>query len=349
MGKTMRSGLCSAMTQSAQRLVFPGKQQVLIEPFDPGTPGEGQVLVRTTLSLMSTGTENIVFNRLFDAGTHFDNWVKYPFYPGYTLVGVIEAVGAKVENLKVGDRVAFRAGHRSHEVMPAAKCFPIPDTLPDEEAIWFSLGKITFMGAKAVGYHLGDTVLVIGAGPIGQMSIRWARAAGVSSIIAVDPAEHRMPLAKAGGATGVVTAPITEAREAILKAGRGKLPRVVVDSTGNAAVFSAALGLAADFGKVLLIGDTGSPAKQGLTPDVVTRGLTIVGAHDGHVTAEWTEAIIIQLFFDLAASGRFPLAGLNSHVFKPENGAEAYATANRDRNSTMGIIFDWSGQLGNAK
>ncbi len=330
---------------TAQRLVFPAKQKVLLEDFDPGTPGPGQVLVRTHLSLMSTGTENIVFNRLFEPGTHWDNWVKYPFYPGYAMVGVVEQVGEGVTTLAPGQRVAYRNGHRSHDVVDAGHCYPIPDNVPFEHAAWFALGKITFHGALGAGYSLGDSVLIIGAGPIGQMSIRWARAAGAGSIVVVDTAAHRMPLAKAGGATVLVEKSITEARGAILVAGRGELPCVVIDSTGNAAVFAAALGLARNFGKIVVLGDTGAPAQQKLTSDVITRGLSIVGVHDGHETAVWHNATIIGLFFNLAASGRFPLGGLTSHVFAPADCAEAYATANRDRASTMGLVFDWTGEL----
>lgn len=326
----------------SRRIVFTGKQEVMIEPFEAGTPGKGEVLVRSQLSLMSTGTENIVFNRLFDAGTHWDNWVKYPFYPGYSSVGTIEAVGEGVSTLAVGDRVGFRAGHRSHALVEAKSCYLIPEGLPFEAAVWFALAKITFHGAHVAGYQLGDSVLVIGAGPIGQMSVRWARASGVASIIVVDTVPDRMGLAKAGGATDTITLPIDQAREAVLKAGDGNLPRVIIDSTGNAAVFSAALGLAAKYGKVVIMGDTGRPAQQVLTSDVITRGLTIVGAHDGHNTDEWNESTITELFFKLAASGRFSLEGLNSHVFKPGDCAEAYAVANKSRATTMGIVFEWT-------
>ncbi len=336
-------------SSSTRRLVFTGKQEVALESFNPGKPGKDQVLVRTHLSLMSTGTENIVFNRLFDPGSHWDLWVKYPFYPGYSSVGIIEEVGEGVKHLHQGQRVAFRAAHRSHALEGAMGCFPIPDGVPFEQAVWFALAKITFHGALVARYALGDSVLIVGAGPIGQMSIRWARAAGCARIIVVDTAAHRMPLAEAGGATALVTSPIGEAREGVLAAGGGKLPRVVIDSTGNAAVFAAALGLVADRGTVVLMGDTGSPTRQALTSDVIIRGLTIVGAHDGHDTGEWNGATISQLFFNLVASGRFPMAGLTSHVFTPENATDAYLTANRDRASTMGLIFDWTGGLGNKK
>jgi len=325
----------------ASRLVFTGKQQVSLESFDPGALEKNEVLVKTHLSLMSTGTENIVFNRLFEPGTHWDNWVKYPFYPGYASVGVVEAVGAEVTTLKVGDRVAARSGHRSHFKSNVADCFLIPDALSFDAAVWFPLAKIAFHGAQVAHYRLGDTVLIIGAGPIGQMSIRWARAAGAASVIVVDAVPNRMALAKAGGATATISESIQKASEPVKQAGNGELPRVVIDSTGNAVVFEAALGLAANFGTVVILGDTGAPGQQCLTKDVITRGLTIVGAHDCHNTPEWNNATIARLFFNLASSGRFALEGMNTHRFKPIECVEAYTVANRDRASTMGIVFNW--------
>ena len=173
------------------------------------------------------------------------------------------------------------------------------------------------------------------------MSIRWARAAGAAAIIVVDAVPDRMETARRGGATAVIASPIEQAREEVLAANDGQLPDIVIDTTGNAQVFSTALGLAADFGRVVILGDTGRPASQTLSSDVIRRGLTIIGAHDGHDTAKWHNTSIAKLFFTLAASGRFSLEGLNTHVFKPADCEEAYQTANRDRAKTMGILFDW--------
>lgn len=332
----------SSSTIQAQRLVFPGKQQVHLESFQLDPLKDGDVRVRIHQSLMSTGTENTVFNRLFDPGTHWDNWVKYPFYPGYCAVGTVEAVGANVCSLKVGDRVACRTGHKSHTVESAENCFKIPAGLPFESALWFALAKIAFHGAKAADYQLGDSVLIIGAGPIGQMSVRWARAAGAASILVADALPNRLVLAQKGGATTLISASIEQAREQVLAANNGNLPRVVIDSTGNPVVFATAQELAARLGRIVVLGDTGQPCKQHLTGDTITRGLTIVGAHDGHSTPEWNDATIAQLFFTLASSGRFDLEGMNTHRFTPEQCAEAYETANRDRAKTMGIVFDWS-------
>jgi len=332
----------SPQTTPARRVVFTGKQEVHLESFELEPLKDGEVLVQTHCSLMSTGTENIVFNRLFDADTHWDRWVKYPFYPGYSAVGTVQAVGSNVTSLQVGDRVASRTKHSSHSIVAADSCFKIPAGLSFEKAVWFALAKIAFLGAKVAQYQLGDSVLIIGAGPIGQMSLRWAHAAGAASILVADGLANRLSLAQSGGATSVISNSIEQAREQVLAANDDKLPRVVIDSTGNAVVFACAQSLAAKFGRVVVLGDTGQPCKQTLTGDVVTRGLTIVGAHDGHNTPEWNDRTIAGLFFSLATTGRFSLDGLNSHHFKPTECVEAYGTANRDRASTMGIVFNWS-------
>lgn len=327
--------------KTSSRLVFHGKQQVELEAFELPVVAAGQVQVKVDCSLMSTGTENIVFNRLFDAGTHWDNWVKYPFYPGYAAGGVVESVGEGVKALKVGDRVVLRGGHASVLVVDADECYPVPDGIELSEAVWFALAKIAFHGAVAANYRLGDRVLIIGAGPIGQMSLRWARAAGASKVILVDPLVEREAIALKGGAAAYITSPAGEAREAVLKAGEGCSPNVVIDSTGHPAVFAAALDLAGKGGRVIVLGDTGQPARQTLTGDVMMKGLTITGAHDSHQIPDWDQAAITKLFFSLVQDGRFSLEGLNSHTFTPIDCVEAYTCANRERSKTMGILFNW--------
>lgn len=325
-----------------ERLVFTGKQQVRVEAFEAGTPGEGEVLVRNVCTLMSIGTENIVFNRLFDPGTHWDQWVAYPFHPGYSAVGEVIAVGPGVAGRSPGQLVAHRGSHASERRCKAADTYPVPAALAPDAAVWFALAKIAFMGAKAVRYGFGDSVLVAGAGPIGQMTVRWAHAAGVSTLAVVDLVERRLELARAGGASHVFAQGLGEALlPAVRQACDGDLPHVVVDTTGNATVFAEALRFARTCGRVLLLGDTGSPALQHLSPDVITKGLTIVAAHDVHTSAEWTEERIVRLFFTLASTGRFRMEGLNTHRFAPAQAAEAYRVANEERGRTMGIVFDW--------
>lgn len=326
---------------TGRRLVFPSGKKVEIETFSLPAPAAGQVLVETIRSLMSTGTETIVYNRKFDPGTHWDRWVRYPFYPGYASVGVVRAVGEGVSAPKIGDRVAYRVGHRSHQVLKAGECYPVPAGVSADAAVWFPLAKIAGHGVRAANIRLGDAVVVIGAGPIGQMAVRWARANGAGKVVSLDLAEARLTMAEAAGALPVDA---KNGREIDTITGllHGARPPIVIDSTGNAAVLKTAFSLVADGGVVVLLGDTGSPGSQVLTGDVITRGLRLVGAHDAHNSPEWNNAVAAGHFFTFLRDGRFSVEGLNTHHFGPGDCGAAYALASEDRLGTMGILFDWA-------
>jgi len=322
------------------QILFTGLRQLEFVEKELPELGADQVLVRTEVSLMSTGTENICFNRLFAPGTHWDNWVKYPFEPGYSTIGVIEDIGSDVKLVKIGDRVAHRRGHSSYHIVDEAGCSVVPSSVPPEYAAWSALGRITYNGARSVGFRLGDRIAVIGAGPIGQMTLRWAIACGAEETVVIDSMPTRLDIAKKGGATYTLASLVTEVKPKVEEL-FGGLPDVVADATGHSAVFQAALGLVKSQGRVLLIGDTGTPSEQQLTGDILTRALTVHGAHDQTTFHDRSRDSIAQLFFRLVSSGRFSMEGMNTHWFTPDQAAEAYRVANEARGETMGILFRW--------
>ncbi|MEX0777867.1 MAG: zinc-binding alcohol dehydrogenase [Phycisphaeraceae bacterium] len=344
---------------TVRRISFTGKQQVELQTCEPASLGAGDVRVRGLYSLMSTGTENIVFNRLFEPGTHWDQWVKYPFYPGYAMIGQVIEIGGQVSQRQVGQIVALRRGHASETTLAWDATFPVPAGVDLRQATWFALAKIASHGARVAEHALDQSVAIVGAGPVGQMSVRWAHAAGVRRLVVVDMVEGRLALARAGGATATCALPVDQAKDQVWAAcdhparhatppGAAKSaaaeagPDVVIEVTGHPAVFAPSLALPRKFGTVVLLGDAGAPAGQHLTPDVITRGLHIVGAHDGHNDDQWNNAIAIARFFELVRDGRFPLDGLITHTFKPGQAAQAYELANTRRSETMGILFDWT-------
>lgn len=329
---------------TGRRLVMPAKREVTLEEFELTRPLPGEVRVRTLCSLMSTGTELTVFNQRFAPGTHWEMYAQLPHRPGYTVIAEVEAVGPEVDWPPVGQRVAIRRSHASHHILPPAACSPVPGQLDSRDAAWFALAKIAFRGAQAADYRLGDRVMVIGAGPIGQMSVRWARAAGAWPITVVDGVEERLELARRGGATTVIGKPIGQLLDEGGLSDEAERPTVVIDTTGNPAVFTDALRVAAKFGRVVILGDTGMPHEQHLTSDFIRKGLTLVGAHDMQVRNGWKERQIDDLFFAFATSGRFDVGGLISHTFQPEEYAQAYDLADARRGQTMGILFDWRGE-----
>jgi NADPH:quinone reductase-like Zn-dependent oxidoreductase len=77
-------------------------------------PGRGEILCQAEKSLISIGTELDALRGVFDPGTNWFDWVKYPFRPGYSMVGRVIAVGEGVEGIKEGDRVATYGFHQQY-------------------------------------------------------------------------------------------------------------------------------------------------------------------------------------------------------------------------------------------
>jgi Zn-dependent alcohol dehydrogenase len=93
---------------SAQRVVFPARNSVELEPFELGAPGEDEVEVRTTCSLISTGTEGIVLGQDFGPTRAGPITGRLPFYRGYAAVGIVERTGSRVTSPTRGDVISHR-------------------------------------------------------------------------------------------------------------------------------------------------------------------------------------------------------------------------------------------------
>lgn len=328
-------------------IVITGKEtvEVIEEPLPAVGPGE--LLVETTRTMVSTGTEGILFSRNFSPGTHWDEWLRYPFCPGYLHAGRVVEIGAGVEGWKVGDRVASRSVHASHVLVAAETGVPIPDALSDEEAAWMGLGKIVQVGARSAAPVMGDVVVVIGLGLVGQLAVQYARLMGASQVVAVDTAPLRLEMAQAHGATHSLQMTAAQVLEPLEALTDGRRADTVYDVTGHPEVFSAALGLARRFGTLVLLGDTGTPERQTLTTDVITRGVRIVGAHDTHPhplpheLARWSAREMSELFLLYLARGQIRVSDLITHRRRPDEAHEVYTLLQRERQSVMGVVFEW--------
>ncbi|APC49633.1 butanediol dehydrogenase [Virgibacillus halodenitrificans] len=166
-----------------------------------------------------------------------------PITMGHEFAGVVEEVGAKVTNVKVGDRVAVNptitygikpedldpydgfsfiglhgdGGFTTYANVPEANAFLLPDTMTLQDGALVEPTAVAVQAVKESNLQFGDTVAVFGAGPIGLVNIIAAKAAGASKIIALDLSEARLKKAKEVGATHVVNSGEEDAVKAIKK------------------------------------------------------------------------------------------------------------------------------------
>lgn len=330
-------------------IVFTGPNQVEVKREPVPEPRPDELLLQTQCTLISTGTELICLERKFEPGTHWHRWVQYPFYSGYSQVGRVVAMGSEVRGFEQGDRVASGASHRQFACVPAtaANLFPIPDAVTDEDAAWATLSYIVQHGIRKAQLQMGDAVVIIGLGLLGQLAVQYARLAGAGEVIAIDTAPARLEMAAAHGATRTLQLGVGDALPAVTELTGGQLADVVFDITGHASAFAPALKLLRRFGKLILIGDTGTPVEQRLSSEVIKRDLQIIGAHASNPPpqasdyAHWTQANMAQLFFKYLERGQMRVSDLVTHRYKPQQAAEAYRTLIENRAAAMGVLFDF--------
>ncbi len=211
----------------------------------------GGVVVHTTASLISVGTEKLMIEMgkkslLGKARARPDlvrqAWAKAqkegflsvfqeamhrldePVPLGYSAAGVVREVGAGVSSLKAGDRVALMgAGFASHaEVVwvPENLCAPLPEGVDFEAAAFGMLGCIALHGVREAGLTLGETAVVIGLGLLGLLTVQLLAAQGCR-VIGVDLDRNKSELARELGA------------DLGLVAGRDNVEEAVANFTGG--------------------------------------------------------------------------------------------------------------------
>lgn len=151
-------------------------------------PGPGEALVRVEATGVASAEVQMLRGRYFAQP-------KFPFVPGYDLVGTVEAAGPDAP-MKVGRRVAAmtRTGAWTERiVVPTAHLVPVPDGLDAAEVVALITNGVTAyqMVHRAAKVTAGQTVLVHGAaGGVGTLLVQLARRAGAQVIGTASPAKH---------------------------------------------------------------------------------------------------------------------------------------------------------------
>jgi predicted dehydrogenase/threonine dehydrogenase-like Zn-dependent dehydrogenase len=189
----------------------------------------GQVLIQTSRSLVSLGTERMLVefgkaNFLEKAMQHPDkvkevinkfktdglqptinavfNKLGQPLTLGYCNVGKVIAVGKGVKEFAVGDRVASNGHHAEYVSVPKNLVAKIPDGVNDEEAAFTVIGAIGLQGIRLANPTFGETVVVVGLGLIGLITAQLLKANGCQ-VIGFDFDSAKVSLAQSFGITAV--------------------------------------------------------------------------------------------------------------------------------------------------
>jgi predicted dehydrogenase/threonine dehydrogenase-like Zn-dependent dehydrogenase len=248
--------------------------------------GSGQLLIHTTASLVSAGTERMLVefgkaNWLDKARQQPDkvrmvldrvradglvatveavqSKLDQPLAPGYCNVGRVAELGLGVEGFAVGDRVVSNGKHAEMVCVPKNLCARIPDSVSDESAAFAVLAAIGLQGIRLAKPTLGECVVVTGLGLIGLLTVQMLRAQGCR-VLGVDLDANRLSLARQFGAEWVVNSGTGEdvlAAAQTFSRGRGVDAVIITASTKSNEPVSQAAKMCRKRGRIVLVGVTG--------------------------------------------------------------------------------------------
>ncbi len=276
------------------------------------------------------------------------------FIFGHEYAGDVAAVGRTVDEFQVGDRVVVEAhmgcrrcencirgqytaclnygnvkrGHRAngmttngglaeYAVNHINTLYRIPDNVSYEEAVVvMTSGSPLFGIENAGGYVAGETVAVLGPGPIGLMAVQLVKALGATRVILTGTRESRLALGRQLGADVIVDSRTADPVREVLAVTQGKGADLVIDCAGANDTFDQAIRMTKPGGKVLLVAFYRAPVTADVT-QAVLRNITI------H-TERGEGGTSVGRALALLAAGRISAAPLVTHRFPMSRVHEAF-------------------------
>jgi L-iditol 2-dehydrogenase len=288
-----------------------------------------------------------------------------PIVMGHEAAGIVAATGAGVAGFKPGDRVTFDStvycgecafckrgevnlcdrrevigvscgDYRRHGAfaeyiaVPERILYHLPEAMSFPEAAMLEAVSVALHAVHVTGDVKGQTVLVIGAGMIGLLTMQAARAAGAATVMIADIDATRLSLARSLGNDGVFHLSGAELTQEILKKTGGVGADVVLEAVGRNETIATAIDSVRKGGTVTLIGNI-TPKVELPLQKVVSRQLRLQGSAAS--AGEYPEAI------DLVANGKIKVKPLITAVAPLEDGPEWFRRLYAHEPNLMKIVL----------
>ena len=279
--------------------------------------------------------------------------VRYPSVIGHEMCGVICEVGKDVKGFEVGEKVSianvipcgscpaclagrenacmnrkaigyeFNGGFEEYILIPEI-AIKSGNVVKLPENVSFTAGALIeplaccIRGLKNAGTGFNDTVLIVGAGPIGLMHMQLSKIAGAKQVIVSEPNEMRRQVAKELGAD-ICVDPTTEDLEQIIKEQtNGMGADVIVMAIGVPALVNSTLKLCKKGGTVNLFAGFAGTGECTIEVNTIHYNEIRVNGSTAYKRADYLEAE------DMVKSGKINLDRIATHTFKIENFKDAY-------------------------
>jgi predicted dehydrogenase len=328
-----------------------------------GVQSSGQSLYRRALKQPARVAQVVRMAReqgIARTASMVQNKLEQMIPTGYSAAGEIIAVGAEVEELRVGDRVACAgagiANHAEIIDVPVNLAVKVPDALDLASASTVTLGAIALQGVRRANPTLGETIVVVGLGVLGQITAQLLQANGCR-VIGVDLDGERIRLALEQGMDHGVD-PATESyveRVSKLTNGFGADAVIVTAATPSHTVVNEAMQACRRKGRVVLVGDVGLHLDRS---ELYRKELDLFistsygpGRYDAQYEeggvdyplpyVRWTENRNMEEYLRLLAAGKISLTKLREEPYPVARAPQAYEALKAEGRKPLFVLLEY--------
>lgn len=290
--------------------------------------------------------------------TTFDavwNKLNEPIPLGYSNVGKIVEVAEMSDEFNIDDRVVSNGPHAEFVKVSQNLTAKIPENVHDEHATFTVLGAIAMQGVRLFKPEIGETVVVVGLGLLGQLTLQILRANGCM-VIGIDVDQNKVDLAQKMGFTAIKSTNLEENLNFVLQVsnGIGADGVIITASTSSDDLLSQAAVMSRKRGRIILIG---------VIPISVPRNLFYEKELSFQVSSSygpgrydplyeekaldyplpfvrWTAKRNMESFLQLLTNDKIEVDHLITHRFEFENVKEAYKVIESD--NPLGIVLHYT-------
>lgn len=266
---------------------------------------------------------------------------RFPVIPGHEFSGEVVAVGSKVSQFKPGDHVTVDpnescgicsycknaqftycntmaaygvltdGGLAEYTKVHEKGLYHIPNNLPYKIAAFIEPISCALHGINRANIQLGDNVVIIGAGTMGQILLQMTHITGATRIIHMDKIAWKLDVSSFYGATDVINNSIEDPVEKVMLLTGNKGADVVIEAVGHPSVLELAMQLVARGGRIVQFGFAAEGAKAQLEPfAILQKEVTIMGS--------WINPYTYSRAIDLLSINKFSVDHLITHELKLE-------------------------------
>ena len=298
----------------------------------------------------------------FLAGGTGKRMIQYPFVLGHEFAGEIVEAGSGVKHLKAGDRVCVEPGvgcgecehckagrynlcedmrfmsaypnrgsMQDYVTFPAKNCFRLPDNLSTVEGALIEPLAVGLHAANRGNVKFGDTVLILGTGCIGIMTVLACKAKNATQIIAVDVFDNRLQKAKELGASHIINSRTEDVAARVAELTGGRMADVVFETAGRPETFVMAAEAVRRGGTLVTVGNISEPTP--LKP-------VEINMKEIDIKCVFRYANVYPLALELISAGIIDIKAINPSLFPFDETPQAFDYAIHNGASVLKCVLE---------